>query len=77
MTEFAQIQLIEDGFERLTREQQLIQTLSDQAAELVSFEPETEHLFEEEYFIPLDQKQTVVTHDEAVVTSSVKPIASI
>ena len=56
MKEYAQAQKIENTLERLAREKELVEGLSEEAAEDVSWAETTEHLFEEKYFEPLEQK---------------------
>lgn len=47
--------------DRLAREKELVDDLSEEAAEFVSFEETTEYLFEGKYFEPLSTTETIET----------------
>ncbi len=59
MKEFSVAQKIKDELERLTREKELVAGLSEEAAENVSWEESTEHLFEAGYFDELNTETVV------------------
>ena len=61
MQDFARTKQIDDPMERLAREKELVDGLSDEAAEIVSFEEETEKLFEPDYFKPLETQSPTET----------------
>ena len=54
MKDFAKAQKIDDKMERLAAEKELATGLSSEAREMLSYEPDTEKLFEESYFAALD-----------------------
>src|SRR5690606_1914153 len=56
MQDFARIQNIEREAERLAAERALVESLSDEAEMIVSWEESTEHLFEDGYFDSLETK---------------------
>lgn len=53
MMKYAESQHIEDSLQRLAYEQDLVSGLSEEALLLASFQDDTAHLFEEDYFEPL------------------------
>ncbi|MEM6413300.1 MAG: hypothetical protein AAF720_01415 [Pseudomonadota bacterium] len=69
---YAEAQKIEDPMKRLEREKELVEALSEEAAELISFNEDTEHLFGDKYFATLDTQEQAtaeVTQTAAVVAS--------
>lgn len=72
MQDLAEAGTIEDRTARLTREQELVDSLSAKAAEMVSWSEDTEHLFEDGYFDPLDS-DTSGNKDPAPVVPGAAP----
>ena len=59
MKEYVKAQTIKDDFERLSQEQKLVAGLSKEAAENISWEESTQHLFSQDYFKPLENNTHV------------------
>jgi len=68
MKDYAQAQDIDHVADRLTREQELLGSLSPEAQDQLSMSEETEHLFEDQYFAALDNK-TDVPNEQVLVKS--------
>jgi len=77
MKEFSKMQLIEDDLVRLAREQELVEQLSNGAMETVSWEENTEKLFEENYFDAMKEGHNQTSESEAVITVTNGPSTSI
>jgi hypothetical protein len=54
MQEYERSKQLENNIEMLTRQKELIEGLSDEAKENISYSEQTEHLFDEGYFKPLE-----------------------
>ena len=59
MKNFERVKEMEDPVERMAEEKRMVDALSAEAKDNLQFEDSTAHLFEEEYFKPLETEVTV------------------
>ena len=77
MQEYARSQAINDDGARLLAEQELVSSLSEEAADFISMGEDTEHLFEEGYFTALEVEEFQVDAPSSGLDSTTRPISPI